>query len=581
MSESTSPPAMREPGNVEANGEKSRSPEDTLTGNSSPVNGALEKPESENKALAAEEQQQPPAETPAAPPPMTYPKGLHLVGIMSSLVLTIGMMSLDTTIVATAIPKITDHFKKLDDIAWYGSAYFLTLGAFQSQWGKIYKYIPLKTAFLTSVFIFEVGSLICGVAQNSTTLIVGRAIAGFGGSGIAPGVYIISAFSAPPAKRATYTGLIGAAYGVFSVIGPLIGGALTDKATWRWCFYINLPIGGVAAAVIAFTFKTPAAHKPAAATFKDKLLHMDFPGTMLVLGASLCLVLALQYGGQAYAWNSSVVIGLFVGFALISALLVVVEIYQGELAMLTPRLMRTRIVWVSAVWGFFFAGSYFAALYYLPIYFQSIKGTSAIGSGVRNIPFIAMFSIGTFGSGRIITKTGIAAPYMPASSVIITIGSGLLYTLGTGTSTGKWVGYQLLAGFGFGIGLQIPVIMVQAYAAPADIAVVSAVIIFARSMGATFMLAAAQAGFTNQLSQRLASTAPDVDRALVLATGATDIRSVFSGADLIGIISAYEWGIKVAFAIIIASSGVSAIFSLCTKWDNINKKKEQPKDSKA
>lgn len=243
------------------------------------------------------------------------------------------------------------------------------------------------------------------------------------------------------------------------------------------CFYINLPIGGVAAAVIAFTFKTPAAHKPAAATFKDKLLHMDFPGTMLVLGASLCLVLALQYGGQAYAWNSSVVIGLFVGFALISALLVVVEIYQGELAMLTPRLMRTRIVWVSAVWGFFFAGSYFAALYYLPIYFQSIKGTSAIGSGVRNIPFIAMFSIGTFGSGRIITKTGIAAPYMPASSVIITIGSGLLYTLGTGTSTGKWVGYQLLAGFGFGIGLQIPVIMVQAYAAPADIAVVSAVII--------------------------------------------------------------------------------------------------------
>jgi len=308
---------------------------------------------------------------------------------------------------------------------------------------------------------------------------------------------------------------------------------------------------------------------------------MDFPGSALVMGASLCLLLALQYGGQTHAWNSSIVIGLLVGSVLIWALLIAAELYQGELAMLTPRLMRTRSVWISAIWGFFFAGSYFAVLYYLPIYFQSIDNTSAVGSAVRNIPFIAMFCIGTLGSGRIITKTGIAAPYMPVSSVIITISSALLYTLGIGSSTGKWVGFQILAGFGFGIGLQIPVIIVQAHAAPADMAVVSAIIIFARSMGATFMLAAAQAGFTNQLKHRLASTAPDVDRTLVLATGATDIRHVFSGADVIGIVRAYEWGIKVAFAIVIAASGVSVLFSLCTKWDNINKKKEQPKDTKA
>jgi MFS family permease len=138
------------------------------------------------------------------------------------------------TIVATAIPKITDKFGRLQDISWYGSAYFMNLGAFQSQWGKVYKYFPLKTSFLVAILIFELGSLISAVSRNSTTVIVGRSVAGLGASGVAPGVYTISAFAAEPAKRATYTGFIGMSYGIAAVAGPLIGGALTDAATWRW-----------------------------------------------------------------------------------------------------------------------------------------------------------------------------------------------------------------------------------------------------------------------------------------------------------------------------------------------------------
>lgn len=163
-----------------------------------------------------------------------YPGTVSLILIVVALVLSIFLVALDMTIVATAIPQITDEFKSLDQVGWYGSAFFLTVASFQSTWGKGYKYFQLKWTFLLAVFVFEVGSLICGVAQNSTTLIVGRAIAGVGAAGISSGVYIIIAFSAPPQRRPAFTGLIGATFALASVVGPLLGGVFTSHVSWRW-----------------------------------------------------------------------------------------------------------------------------------------------------------------------------------------------------------------------------------------------------------------------------------------------------------------------------------------------------------
>lgn len=173
----------------------------------------------------------------------------------------------------------------------------MTNGGFQSSWGKAYKFFPLKATFLASVFTFELGSLVCAVAPDSTALIVGRAVNGLGAAGIGTGAYTIIAFVAEPHRRAGYTGVIGVSYGIASVIGPLVGGVFADRITWRWCFYINLPIGGVAAAIIVVFFRAPGNARPVVASWKEKLLQMDLIGASMLFGAIVAYLLALQYGG--------------------------------------------------------------------------------------------------------------------------------------------------------------------------------------------------------------------------------------------------------------------------------------------
>ncbi|OBT38623.1 hypothetical protein VE00_10793 [Pseudogymnoascus sp. WSF 3629] len=540
------------------------------------------KPETETKSEKPESESTPPqsAESDGTSDPgaaqawtmdtSDFPKPKALAAIMIGLFLAMFTNNLDATIIATAIPYITDDFKTIQDVAWYVSATFLTFAAFQSTWGKALKYFPIKQTFLLALFIFELGSLICGVAPNSTALILGRAIAGAGGAGVSSGVFSLIAFSAPPPQVPAYMGGVGATYAIAALLGPLLGGVLTQHASWRWCFYLNLPFGAVTAIVVFFFYKTPAASRYALNTpFKEKMLQMDIVGSILIMAGVTCYILAFQWAGISKSWSDSSVIGCIIGFGLITIAFAINEWKMGHRALLQPHLIKNRRIWSNCVHVFFIAGGFFVLIYYTPIYFQSIKNTTPLESGVRNLPII----IGCFFSimaGFIVAVYGLLwAPLMAGGAALATIGCGLIYTWDINTNAGGWIGYQALTGIGTGLAMQIPIMANQAIVAVEDMSSVMAMTLFFQIIGGSFCVSAAQAAFANTMLRTLATTAPGVDPEQVLNMGATQLHEVFSPEQIPGILDAYMAGLKVVFALAIALVGLSFVFTLVPKWNHL------------
>lgn len=253
-----------------------------------------------------------------------YPGGTVLALLTFGLCMATFVVALDNTIIATAIPKITTVFDSLNDVGWYGSSYLLTTTALQPSFGKIYTYYNVKWTYLSALIIFEIGSIVCAAATSSVMLIVGRAIAGAGAAALFSGGMTIVGFSVALRKRALYISLLSSMFGISSVIGPLLGGVLTDRASWRWCFWINLPFGGVALLTVFFFFKNPE-REHTTMTFKEKLRHIDLGGAFLMICGIVCLLLALQWGGTTYPWRSSKVWGCIIGFVLIIALFIALQ----------------------------------------------------------------------------------------------------------------------------------------------------------------------------------------------------------------------------------------------------------------
>ncbi|KAI0143667.1 major facilitator superfamily domain-containing protein [Xylariaceae sp. FL1272] len=502
-----------------------------------------------------------------------YVTGLKLALLVASIAMACFLVLIDTMVVSTAIPKITDEFKSLADVGWYASAYQFGSAAPQPLAGKVYTYFNSKWSFIVFFTIFEIGSLLCGAANSSNLFIVARAIAGFGGAGVINGALTIVSDSSPMEKR---PGLIGITMGVNQlglIIGPLIGGAFTSYVTWRWSFYNNLPLGGLVLLAFLFMRIPEQISKPRPLSILPHLHnYLDLLGFALFTGAVLQLLLAFQFGGVTFPWRSSQVIGLFVGTFVTFLVWFYWNIRKGDDALLPYSMISRQAVWSAGLYQAILLSVLYGSVFYLPIYFQAINGSSAILSGVYLLPAIVPQLIFAVGSGFLLGKVGYVIPFAIFSTVLLSNANGLYSLLQPGSPTGWWVGFQVLGGVGSGAGLQVAIIATQAATPGKQLSSAMAFIVFCQSLGPAIVLSVCQLIFIHGLQTELPRHAPNVDAASVIQAGATRFRALIDSQDLPKVLVGYATSIDQVFYLLAGLSAFSGFVLWGMGWQDIRKK---------
>ncbi|KAH8885024.1 MFS general substrate transporter [Thozetella sp. PMI_491] len=499
--------------------------------------------------------------------------GPQLIGIVASLMLGVFCMALDNTILAVAIPKITDDFHALDDVGWYASAYLLTGCSFQLLFGKLYSLLNVRWVFLTALFIFEVGSLVCGVAPTSNALIIGRAVAGLGSAGIFSGALMCIASVVEVPRRPAFFGLIGGVYGVASVAGPLMGGAFTDQLTWRWCFYINLPLGAVTAVGVLVMLRPKAKVGAERVPFLVLIKSLDPIGTLIFVPAIVCLLIALQWGGVTYPWSNGRIIALFVVFGVTLIAFCYIQTRLGSDATVPVRIAKQRTIVSASLFGLCIGGSFFINIYFIPIWFQAILDKTAVTAGVDSLPLVMAEIVAIVASGALVTNFGHYAPFFIASAVVSSVGAGLITTFSVDTSQAAWVGYTFLYGFGIGLGFQQGGVAAQAVLPAMDVSVGTAFVLFIQILGGAVFVSVAQNLFANRLIENLvALNIPGLNPELITQAGATGLRMLVPPEVLPQVLVAYNDAIGKAFQIGMILSCLSIIGAVGVEWRSVKGK---------
>jgi EmrB/QacA subfamily drug resistance transporter len=417
---------------------------------------------------------------------------LVFAGLMAGMLLA----ALDQTIVATALPTIVGDLGGLSHLSWVVTSYILASTVSTPLWGKLGDLYGRKLFFQSAIVIFLVGSVLSGLSQNMPELIGFRAIQGLGAGGLIVGAQAIIGAVVAPRERGRYMGIMGSVFAVASVAGPLAGGFFTDQLSWRWVFYINLPIGAVALLIVAAALKSREVH----------VKHsIDYAGAATLGIAVTALILGLTWGGNTYAWSSGVVIGLFVAAVVLVGVFVIVERRATE-PLIPLHLFSMPIFRVASMAGGVLGFSMFGAITFLPLFLQTVHGAGATRSGLQMVPIMAAMLTMSIWSGRRISATGKYRPYPIAGTIVMTVGIYLLSHLGI--STPYWVAaiYMALVGAGLGLTMQVMVLSVQNSVPFKELGTATSAATFFRSIGGSVGVAVFGTIFANRLIADLPAT---------------------------------------------------------------------------
>ncbi|KAI9756580.1 MAG: hypothetical protein M1815_003296 [Lichina confinis] len=511
-------------------------------------------------------------QAPEAPPRAT---GIRWFLIVLAILSSTFLFALDNTIVADVQPQIVARFASIEKLPWLSVAFLLGAVATNLIWGKIYGQFNAKWMYIISFFLFEVGSAVCGAAPSMDALIIGRAIAGWGGAGMYVGVLTLLAATTSAQERPTYIGLTGLTWGLGTVLGPIVGGGFADSsATWRWAFYINLVIGAVATPV--YLLMLPSIDPRPQVTLTNRLRELDYVGALLIMGAFISGTMAISFGGILYDWNSGRIIALFV----VSGVLFIVFGLQQTFAVWTTMdrrifpvhfLRRRTLVLLFALTAAAVT-TLMVPIYFVPLYFQFVKADSALMAGVRLLPFVAFLVFAVVLNGVLMSLLGYYMPWYLFGGVFTVIGSALMYTVDENSSVARVYGYTILLGLGAGAFIQTAYSVAQAKVKEADIPLAVGFITCGQIGGATIALSIANSVFLNESTKGVSRLFPGLSTDTVrdaIAGRGSELFATLSGDVRGQVIKAIVDALQQVYILAITAGAMAIVLSLFLKREKL------------